>query len=93
MSRGGSERVRVDLDQRGDSHYEAADKSVFPTDVANALKAALEARGLSPEQAAEEIGIPSKTVIHISRGGSPKGARKVNAWLAAGDKEEGSEQE
>jgi hypothetical protein len=87
MSRGGSERQKVDMEPRGDTHYDAANKSLFPPDVANALKASMEARELSPEQAAEEIGIPQKTVIQISQGGSPKGARKVkakvNAWLAA----------
>lgn len=93
MGIGGGRRQRTDMDNRSDSHYEAADKSLFPPDVANDLKAAMEARNLSPQQAAEAIGIAPKIVMQISKGESPKGARKVKAkvkaWLATVSETEG----
>ncbi len=78
------------MGKRSDSHYDEKNKSLFPPDVANDLKEAIKARSLSPEQAAEEIGIPTSTVIQICDGGSPKGARKIKAkvkvWLEAHEK-------
>jgi len=92
MSSKGSMRPAMDIGIKNDPHYEEKNKSLFPAEVANDLKAALEARELTPEQAAEEIGIPLNTVIQICNGGSPKGARKIKAkvkgWLEAHEKKE-----
>lgn len=95
MSKGLSERKIMDMNKRSDAHYGEGNKALFPPDVAEDLKAAMEARKLSPAVAAEEIGIPPATVIQICDGGSPKGARKVKAkvkaWLARQQGEKGKE--
>ncbi|MDQ7824636.1 MAG: hypothetical protein RDV48_17675 [Candidatus Eremiobacteraeota bacterium] len=89
MGSSGTQREIADMDKKGDRHYEASNKLLFPPDVAEALMAAMKANELSPEQAAEKIGIPLSAVILICKGGSPKGSRKikakVKAWLASSE--------
>jgi DNA-binding XRE family transcriptional regulator len=94
MGIGGNKIPVKDMNKKDDRHYEDTNKSLFPVEVADSLKAAVEARGLSQEQAAKEIGIPLNTIIQIYNGGSPKGARriktKIKTWLAAHEKQEGA---
>jgi len=80
-----STRLSLEIDKKHERQYEGGGNS-FPKELADAVNERVSARGLSPEQAADEIGISLNVLTQVCQCGSPKGARKVRAkvktWLS-----------